>query len=230
MLTAYLTQTQRLLQNPPASQQLYSTSDLTAYINLARGQLALEEACIRVLGTLSITSATNPYAFTSIVTSGTTGVQGVNLVRMATYNVSGGQKFIVPRPWEWYNRYLACQISIANAPPQQWSQYAQGSKGSLYFYPVPDTTYSVNLDTVCYPINLTLDTDPEAIPYPWTDAIPYYAAYFAYMSAQREDDADKMFAKYEIFATRARKLSTPEVLGDQYSQKGMTGTESQGQR
>jgi len=40
VLASYITQTQRLLQNPGAPISLYSTADITSYVNIARGQLA----------------------------------------------------------------------------------------------------------------------------------------------------------------------------------------------
>ena len=42
MLTAYLNATAILLQNPVAPTSLYSTANLTTFINTARGQLAGE--------------------------------------------------------------------------------------------------------------------------------------------------------------------------------------------
>ena len=40
MLDAYLTQTENLLQSPGSPQALYSTTNLTLWINTARSQLA----------------------------------------------------------------------------------------------------------------------------------------------------------------------------------------------
>jgi hypothetical protein len=227
MLNTYLLETQRLLQNPPASSPLYNPTDLTAYINTARSQIALESAAIRVLATLSITGASNSYNFSAINVTGTSGVEGVQAIRMMSYNVTGGKTFVIPRPWEWFNRYLLCQVSLPAGPPQQWAQYAQGSLGSLFVSPTPDVSYTINLDAICYPIALASDSDPEALPYPWTDAVPFFAAYYAYLSSQREQDAVQMFAKYEFFAARARRFSTPDVLPNQYNQMGLSAVPQQ---
>ena len=58
-LTAYQQATQRLLHDPNAT--YFPIADLTAYINTARGQIAMEGQCIRQLlsgGTItSITGA-----------------------------------------------------------------------------------------------------------------------------------------------------------------------------
>ena len=58
MLTAYLLATRRLLQLPSAaSTTLYTDTDLTAYLNTARGQLAGESECIRIHGTIPTVAA-----------------------------------------------------------------------------------------------------------------------------------------------------------------------------
>lgn len=214
MLNAYLQQTQRLLANPTSS--LYNTSDLTFYINSARGQLAGEGECIRVIAPLSTTSGTRSYAFSSVVTAFATtqvsGIQGVLAVRMINLVSSGGTLVLDSRPWEWINNYYLSNPQPPGGPTRRWAQYGQGALGTIVVDPIPDQVYTLNLDTVCYPIALALDTDPEAIPYPWTDAVPYYAAYLAYYNAQRAQDAENMRMQYENFVQRARQITTPTVL------------------
>ena len=76
--------------------------------------------------------------------------------------------------------------------------------------------YQLNCDCVCYPILLADDTTPEAIPYPWTEAIKYYAAMLAYRDAQRSDDAEKMNKEYTATMTEARAISEPAFVPDYY--------------
>lgn len=220
MLNAYLNQTQRLLQNPAASTVLYSQADLTSYINTARGQVAGEAACIRQLGTLTLTQGISTYAFTSVVipSMAALGIAGILNIREMTINVVGGVKYLQGWAWEWFNRYYVAVLNASQSTPQNWAQYAQGVLGSAALRPIPDQTYTVNVDAVCYPADLVNDSSLEPIPYPWTDAVPFYAAYYAMMSSQRQQDADKMFQRYEEFTARARRLSTPAVLPNQYEQ------------
>ena len=58
MLTAYLTRTRQLLQNPAATVALYADADLTAYINTARSELAGETECVRDYSTLAMAAGT----------------------------------------------------------------------------------------------------------------------------------------------------------------------------
>jgi hypothetical protein len=100
--------------------------------------------------------------------------------------------------------------------PCVWAQYGQGSSGSIYFAPIPSSAFSMDWDTFCNVLPLASDTDPEALPYPWTDAVQYYTAYLAYANAQRSADAASMFEQYGVFMRRARALSETPFIPSQY--------------
>lgn len=233
MLTQYLTQTAQLLQNPAATSVLYSTSDLTSYINRARGQIAGETECIRAYGTLALSYGMGTAPFSSIAT-GLTGVSGVFNVRGAAVSVASGQRWLHPRPFPYFQTYFLNNPVPNVDTPTAYSQFGQGTSGSLYFNPVPDYPYTINLDCVCLPSPLVDDTSPEAIPFPYTDAVPYYAAYLAFMSAQRASDAERLWQQYQMFASRARQMSNGQVNPQQYPRSvnpvrvGQIGAQAQG--
>ena len=239
MLNAYLSATQNLLQNPSAPSQLYSTANLTTYVNTARGQLAGEGECIRFLGTISTVIGQQSYNFSAISTGtpATNGIEGVINVRAMWYGIGAGpagRKWVAPVTWEWFgqsllNNPLALQTN-QEGPPTSWAQFGQGSagtgtgsgaSGSFYLDPVPDLAYTLYLDCVCYPQTLAVDGDVEAIPYLWTDAVPFFAAYYALLSSQnnaRLSDAEKYFNHYDTFLNRARRASNPSQNRWMYSQ------------
>ena len=225
MLTSYITATQNLLQSPGAPTSLYSTSNITLWVNTARGQLAGESESVRYLGTISTVVGQRNYNFSAINTgaSATNGIQGPIHVRRIMYNVGNGQQWMAPRSWPWFDLYHLNNPVPVNDTPSVWAQYAQGAGGSFYLDPAPDDTYTLNCDLVCYPIPLVDDTTVEAIPYLWTDAIPYYAAYLALLSSQtsaRQADAKRMFDMFTMFTQRARDFSNPDVNKGMYSQAG----------
>ena len=221
MLAQYQTQTQQLLQNPPsAASSLYALSDLTDYINTARGQIAGEGECIRVYGTLAAVAGTRAYPFSGITLSGVSGVEGVFNVRGATIGVASGQSWLHPRPFPYFQLYYLNNPVPEEDTPVDYSVYGQGSAGSIYLNPVPDQSYTLSLDCVCYPVPLVDDITAEALPYPWTDCVAYFAAYLALLSAQRTSDADHMFQLYQTFMSRARQFVNGAVNPGQYSQQG----------
>lgn len=216
MLFAYRQQVQRLLRD--TIQARFNPSDLDSYINTARGQVALEGECIRNYASLTLAIGAQQYPFSSIVlATGTSGVAGVMNVRMATYQAAGGARRITSREWEYFNEFVLNNPVPVPGEPYEWAQYGQGAAGTLFF-PLPDAYYFVNLDTVCYPLPLATDADPEAVPYAWTDAVPYYAAYVALLTAQQADAAAAMLKLYQTFAARARGFAVPSVLPHQYQQ------------
>ena len=236
MLTSYITRTQRLLQNPGAPTSLYSTSDITDDVNVARGQLAGEAQCIRVLATIPTVLGQRNYPFSSLSLGSFQGVQGVIHVRAIRYAVAQGFKWIEPRSWPWFDLYHMNNPVPVPGPPAVWAQYSQGSaglgsitgegggsmaSGSFSIDPIPDGIYNLTCDCVCYPIALAADTDFEAIPYLWTDAVPFYAAYYALLSAQtsaRMADAERYYQYYTQFVQRARAAATPAVNSYLYEQ------------
>jgi hypothetical protein len=229
LLTTYLTRTQQLIQNPAAPVSLYSTADLTSYINQARGQLAGETECCRALGTLTTQISVRNYNFSSIGLGSGNGLAGVINVRQMLYAVASGYQWFRPRPWSYFWLYYMNNPVPQGGAPQRWSQFSQGSSGqgsitgigtgsmssgSFYIDPPPDLVYSLLIDCSCYPAALVADTDVEAIPYLFTDSVPYFAAYLALMSSQtsaRVEDAQKMFDLYKMFVDRASQASAPSV-------------------
>ena len=232
MLTAYETSLQNLLQLPGAPTTLYPTVNLDSWINTARGQLAGEGECIRSIGTISTVIGQRNYNFSALSfgSSAMTGIQGAINVRRISYNVGTGTQWIPPREWEYFDLYHMNNPVPVNGPPTVWAQYAQGAAtpatgsaatGSFYIDPPPDIVYTLNCDCVCYPIVLASDATVEAIPYLWTDAVPFFAAYYAFLTAQtgaRMADAERMYGYYKEFLNRARMMSNPSVNRSQYEQ------------
>jgi hypothetical protein len=251
--TTYLPQTQQLLQNPSAPTQLYSISLLTGYINTARGQLAGEGRCIRAIATLTTVPGQRVYPFSSLNLGvpAATGIAGAININNVWVVVANGLQILYPNEWEWFSLYYLNNILPIQALPVNWTQYGQGAAppgspsgssfgGSLYLNPTPDQAYTLNCDCTCFPIPLALDADVEAIPYLFTDAVPFFAAYYALLSAQtsmRTRDAKEMLQSYEIFMARARAAANPLQLGGLYQgapdlfkagRMGASGPQAQG--
>lgn len=227
MLATYLTRVQRLLQNPGAPTSLYSTADLTDYINQARGQVAGEGECVRTGGVVTTTSSQQGYVFSSIVIAGgptITGISGVIHVRAIRVSIGAGFQQLRPNAWEWFDTFMLSNVVPPTGIPTDWAQFAQGAStipvtgnvatGSFFVFPTPDAAYTLICDCVCYPQALTTDTDSEAIPYLWTDAVAYYAAYLALMGSQvstRVADAQRMMQLFELHMNRARRFANPSL-------------------
>lgn len=215
-LTYYQQTVRRLLLNDQTFAR-FNDFDGKDWINTARGQIAAESECIRVYSTLAIDTPTQQYPFSAIAfPAGTAGVAVVQSVRDITWQVAGGRKKVYSREWEWFNRFvLSTPIPVAG-PPRYWAQYGQGTQGTI-FVNQPDSPYTLFLDTVCLPSPLNSDTDPEALPGLWTDAVPYFATYMAFLQQGDRDNADNMMRLYSTFMQRARDGATPSELPHQFA-------------
>lgn len=210
VLSDYEKQTQRLLND--TTQAEYNLADIDVYINLARGQIAASTQCLRYTATLTTVALQQTYPLTGF--SLATGIQGVLNIRLLSRRTTGLQRaFMEKRNWEWFFSFELCKNPPRpNGPPVVWSQEEPGPAGSISFSPIPDTVYALDGDVVGIPVVLIDDTTFEAIPYPWTDAVPYFAAYFAYLNTQREADAQQMLMRAMQFFSWGNKQTTPTVL------------------
>lgn len=224
-LAQYRSRTRRLLQNPPSPTSLYSDDDVDAWINQARVQVAGESNAIRYLATIDTVIDQRNYNFSGLNTGvvNTTGISGIFHIRSIMFAVGSGYKWVSPRSWEWMQTFQIATPVPSSGEPVDWAQFAQGSSGSFYLDPIPDAVYSLTCDCVCKPADLTetVNQPPDAIPDLWSDAVAYFAAFLALLSAQtgqREAQADRMFQRYEEFVKRARQFANPDVNNSLYAQ------------
>lgn len=122
------------------------------------------------------------------------------------------------RPFTLFQAYFRAINTGTTNTPSYWSSVGEGTTGTIYLYPIPSQIMAMEWDCYCLPIDLVDNTTVEAIPSPWTEAVIYYAAYRAYMAAQRQPDAQAMLAEYKRKLTEFRAaVSTaqiPEIYGD----------------
>ena len=73
--------------------------------------------------------------------------------------------------------------------PMKFSTYGGGSAATIMLAPMPALAYPAEWDFFCYSPALVNPGDPDPLPYPYTDPVPFFAAYFAKLQAQRLDEA-----------------------------------------
>ena len=116
---------------------------------------------------------------------------------------------------EFQARYRSYNIGNQNYPAI-WSQYGRGAGGSVYLWPIPGQVSQMDWDAYCYPIPLVNDATVEAIPYPFTASVKYYAAHLAYLNAQRKDDAQFMMQMFKENMVENGVASTPSYSPSAY--------------
>lgn len=185
-LTTYVTATQRLLHD--ANQAFWTTPELTDYINAARNKVAAATGCVRYLDTsISLIAGQEQYAFSSFAHAGATiDVFGVTLIW-------GNERISLQfKPWTEFTAFLRPWVQFQQAP-MVWTKYGSGS---IYVGPKPDQTYSTEIDTIETPSALVDNTTVEQLIYPYTEAVPYYAAYMAKHKEQSYAEANVFLGEF----------------------------------
>lgn len=227
-LNSYLSATQNLLHDTNA--QFYSVAQLTTYINAGRAKTAAVGQCCRFLPTgLNTVAAQETYPVSTINALLPTQLSAVLGVITIAVNIGSSKPTLRRYTWTAFQAYLRSYSIAMQGYPMVFAQYGTGTPYTdtatststatgvqIYLWPVPSAIYAMDWDCYCLPIPLVSDSTLEAIPYPFTDAVPYYAAHLALLGAQRRGDADKMKEDFRSKIREARANSEMMFIPDMY--------------
>lgn len=129
------------------------------------------------------------YNFSDFDLSTFPGVKEIYYVRSASILYSNYRYSLPCYAFSIYQAYIRQYPFQYQYVPTFFSQFGQGAAGSLFFYPYPSQNYQVELDCCCIPSDLIDDQSVEAIPDPWTDAVPYWAAKLCFEELQNINTA-----------------------------------------
>ena len=155
------------------------------------------------------------YPFSSIYLGNWPGVDTVHAIKSASV-IYANYRYMLPMyDFSTYQSKSGNTLFQYQYVPTFCSQFGQGNGGSFYAYPLPSQTYQWEFDCFCLPTDMTLDNSiPEAIPQPWTDAVPYFAAGLAYMELQNlnfakfyMEEFDKRTLGYSSYARPGRAVN-----------------------
>jgi hypothetical protein len=206
-LSSYLSTTQSLIQSPQSPIPLVNSALLTQFVNLGRTQVALDAECVR--GTASDTGiASGTLSMPISVLTVPSGAAQAIVLRAATLQ---GVK-VDFRPFDWFQAYYLPVAPASTIPTPVIATIGQGERTIVYLSSPAGGT--LEADAVLLPSPLAGDSDPDLIPYPWTEAVPFYAAWYAYMAMQRQADAQLFLQRYTEIARRGRTGTTSTNLPD----------------
>jgi hypothetical protein len=100
--------------------------------------------------------------------------------------------------------------------PGYYTQYSFGVNGSLFLAPIPSQQQPMEVDCSCMPFPLMSDNDPEAIPLPWSDAVPYLSAFFCLMQQQRQQDAAGLMQLFQADLPFCASVVSPQMVTTPY--------------
>lgn len=82
--------------------------------------------------------------------------------------------------------------------------------------PIPDQFYVSEWDTVLVPADLALASGTCVIAYPYTDAVPFYAAHLSKLNEQSYDEADRYLQLYTRKLQQAIRSASLRMLKSPY--------------
>lgn len=162
-----------------------------------------------------VVQAQEVYPFSGISVSMFPGVQSVYMIKSSSLIYSNYRYSLPCYAFSVYQAMIRQYPFQYQYVPTFCSQFGQGAGGSFYLYPLPSQTYQIEYDCFCLPQDLIDNRSVEAIPDPWTDAVPYFAASLVYEELQNlnyaryyMDKYDMMLGRYSIYA-RPGRVSNP---------------------
>jgi hypothetical protein len=183
-LADYRTDLRYLLHD--LSDSIWSLAIKDSFLNKALQRRDLDTGANRTLITFVLTAGTDTYSFATLGNQSVFDVVGIALIFTGTRVVLDQRSYTEltaqKRPWTTYRGL-----------PEAWCRYGPSS---VIFGPTPSTTYTTEWDCCVFspPMIAASDTDP--LPYPWTQPVPYYAAYLAKLNEGQGDEAADFFRQY----------------------------------
>lgn len=233
MLANYVTDVQDHLND--SGGQFFQLPTLHRYINKARRRVAAASGCLRCVPPGTLTHRNQEvYPFSDwlpLIQEQVTGAQSILGCRSLAVAIGGRWNHdgeITGGGWKpmwrriaWtdfqarfriYNRTFLGTIS----EPGWYAQYGVGPVGKLYLAPIPSQQQPLEVDLTLIPAPLLTDNDPEPIPYPWTDAVSYWAAVLCLMQQQRAQDAQALSQMFNTDLPMCASVVCPQMIQTAY--------------
>ena len=208
VLSDYITECRRLLHD--ANANFYTDSELTDYINDGRTRMVRDTGCLRTYQTSTV-AANQEIILTSSLPNGTNTLDIINL-NLIWGNTRIALQYMAFTDFNSRLRYYQNYIGR----PIAYSMYGQTS---IYLGPVPDQTYTIELDTIVLPTALSTASPTETLPVPYTTPVAFYACYKAKHKEQAFGESE-IFRQEYINQVRAvlssvftRRMTTPYLVG-----------------
>jgi hypothetical protein len=242
MLANYINEVQNLLNDNQG--QFFVNVTLANYINRARRRIAAASGCLRVIppGVQTIPNQ-EIYTFRAwdpLVQMIMPQAQSVLACRSIAVGIGGKWQTttddagnilsasIVGGSWKpvwrrvvWTDfqsrfRIYGGTFMGTISEPGWYAQYGEGPTGSIYLAPVPTQSLPMEVDLTVIPSPLLTDNDVDPIPYPWRDAVSYWAAYLALLQQQRAQDAQAMAALFAAELPMCAAVVCPQMIQTTY--------------
>lgn len=183
-LQEYLDELRDLLHDP--NDRIWSPTQKANYINRAIKRRDMDTGANRKTLTFTLTASTGTYTLTQVGDGRVFDLYSITLiwgnVRVVLDNVSLTELNQFYRTWtNWTSQ------------PRGW---ARQGPNVILIGPTPNFGYSTEWDVAVYSPPLIQLTDTDPLPYPYTQPVPYWAAYQAKINEKLSDEREDFLAAY----------------------------------
>lgn len=188
-LSDYVDDLRRLLHDP--ADRYWPLADKIVYINKGMQRRDLDTGANRVLTSVTLVAGQDTYDFDSVA------VNQPNAFDVVSIAVIYGNLRVMMDSYA-YSRLnvLARQFQPGlQFCPLAWARYGPNT---VVFGPVPSQAYVTEWDLCIYTDPLVNLTDADPVVYPYTNAVPYYAAYQAKLNERQYDEAEGFKSQYDM--------------------------------
>jgi hypothetical protein len=185
-LTDHLNTTRRYLRD--AAADYWSDADLVAHVNAAIKQRDVDTGQNVAVQSVALVVNQNLYVINAgSFLSRTIGVTNIVVV------YGGARKLLHERPYGMATSVFQPTESYS-ALPAVWARL---SPTQVFVAPKPNNTYAAEWTTRVHSADLVNPTDVDPLPFPWTEPVPYHAAFLARLQLQQYDEAEKYKQLYQ---------------------------------
>lgn len=149
------------------------------------------------------------YPFSDINVSMFPGIASVYSIKSVAV-IYANYRYVLPMySFSTYQAFIRQYPFQYTYVPTFCSQYGRGTDGMFFAYPWPSQEYQWEFDCFCVPMDLTAEQEYDAIPQPWSDAVPYFAAHLGYLGLQNFNAAAFYLKLYDQMVQRKSDYAMP---------------------
>lgn len=156
------------------------------------------------------------YPFANVDLSAYPGVDSVYFVRHVSVIFSNWRYTLRMYSFTTYNAQIRTFPYQYQYAPFFGTIFGRGSKAVLYAYPQASQPYQMEWDCQCIPSDLVDDQSVEALPMPYTEAVPMYMAFLAMNELQNYNAAKYYEDMFNRYITRYGSYVQPGIAIDSY--------------
>jgi hypothetical protein len=216
-LTDYTTSTQNLLHD--STFRFWSQTQLTLFINQARNKVAGDTLCLRqLMTTINLPQGQEQFPVQATAATASNYPAGSTVVQVMGITVYWNTLRVKLYDWS-FTKLDAFLRSLQNYQQTPFA-FARIGVLNVFIAPIPQQAYNSDWECAITPLPLTSDATVDQLVQPYTEAVPYYAAYKAKIYQQSLGEAEYFMRLYKREVLVANRTWLTRAIPNPYAVDG----------